>query len=71
MEKARVQPNLGTMNSILETLSTLGNIREAKSLCLQTLSEFKGMGIEPSLASYYFILITYCKERKFGTTCTT
>ncbi|CAL8089878.1 unnamed protein product [Orchesella dallaii] len=63
MESNSVQPNLGTLNAILETLSTIGNVKEARTLCLQTLAEFKKLGIEPSLASYYFLLTTFCKDR--------
>lgn len=62
MKEHGVEPNLGTFNAILETLSAIGNIKQAKTLCLQTFSEFKKLGIEPSLASYYFLLITFCKD---------
>lgn len=62
MKEHGVNPNLGTLNAILETLSTMGNIKQAKHLCLQTLSEFRRLGIEPSLASYYYLLTTFCKD---------
>lgn len=65
MEMAREghKPNIGTLNAVLGTLSTMPGFRQTKNLILQTLSEFKHAGIEPSLASYYFILITLCRER--------
>jgi len=63
MENVGQRPNLGTMNAILEALSTIGNIRQAKITCLEVLSEFKKLGIEPCLSSYYFIMNTFCKER--------
>lgn len=65
MNEHGVQPNVGTLNAVLETLCTIGNLKQAKQLSLQTLAEFKKIGIEPSLASYYFLLTIFCKDRKF------
>ncbi|KAG5898592.1 hypothetical protein JTB14_016603 [Gonioctena quinquepunctata] len=63
MNKAGIQPNLGTLNSILYSLSTMGSGKNTKDSVLKVLREFKDMGIEPSLGSWYFVLITFCKER--------
>lgn len=63
MSMAKVKPNLGTLNSILKILSTMGVGRAVKQHVLKTLSEFKTLGIEPSLASWYYVLISFCKER--------
>lgn len=63
MAKAKVQPNLGTLNAVLEIMSVMGLSKQTRDRVLQVLAEFKQLGIEPSLASWYFILITYCKER--------
>lgn len=65
MKTAQLKPNLGTLNAILGALSTMGVARVYKQHALNTLSEFKQLGIEPSLASWYYILITFCKESKF------
>lgn len=65
MKTAQLKPNLGTLNAILSVLSTMGTANVYKQHALNTLSEFKQLGIEPSLASWYYILITFCKERKF------
>lgn len=64
MNKEKLQPDIGTLNAVLETLSTMGSYRQSKSLVLQTLTEFKQLGIEPSLASWYYVLITFCRESK-------
>ncbi|KAG8231248.1 hypothetical protein J437_LFUL005922 [Ladona fulva] len=58
-----LKPDLGTLNSILEVLSNMGSYRKAEDLAIQTLAEFHKLGIEPCLASYYYILLTFCKER--------
>lgn len=63
MHRQGVRPNLGTLNATLETLSRLGSWREAKKLALQVLAEMKGLGVEPSLASYYYLLVIFCRER--------
>lgn len=64
MNKAGVKPNLGTLNSVLHVLSTMGTSRTVKDYILNILSEFKSLGIEPSLGTWYYVLVTYCKESK-------
>lgn len=63
MAKEKLQPNIRTLNSVLETLSTMSGYKFSKTLVLKTIAEFKQLGIEPSLGSWYFVLITFCKER--------
>jgi pentatricopeptide repeat domain-containing protein 3 len=63
MKAANLSPNLGTLNSVLYVLSYIGNSGLAKQYTLKTLSEFKNLGIEPSLASWYYVLLTFCKTR--------
>jgi pentatricopeptide repeat domain-containing protein 3 len=62
MKNSKVDPNLGTMNACLDTISMMGG-RQHNEYCLKILTEFKRIGIEPSLASWYFVLRTFCKER--------
>ena len=61
---AELRPNLNLLNSILKVLSTMGISQHTKQHCLATIREFKDLGIEPSLGSWYYVLITFCKERK-------
>jgi pentatricopeptide repeat domain-containing protein 3 len=63
MKNQKLKPNLGTLNSTLHTISTIGNYRQSRDFALKVLAEFKGLGIEPSLGSWYYILIIFCKER--------
>lgn len=63
MAESGVQPNLGTLNSTLEALTQVASWREARGLSLQVLREFTEAGIEPSLATYYFLLLIHCRER--------
>lgn len=65
MQMNKLKPNLGTLNATLQTLSTMGNNNFVKETTLKVLAEFKACGIEPSLASWYFVLITFCKESKY------
>lgn len=64
IKQAKLKPNLGTLNAVLEILSYCGTSDLTKQKVLQTLVEFRNIGIEPSLGSWYFVLITYCKESK-------
>ncbi|CAG0882465.1 unnamed protein product [Darwinula stevensoni] len=63
MKRRGLQPNADTLNGILECLSTIGSWPLAKEKALATLSEFKHIGCEPSLASFYFLLLIFCRDR--------
>lgn len=63
MAKRQIQPNQGTLNSVLSLISTIGGFRQARSYALETLAEFKSLGIEPSLGTWYYMLIIFCRER--------
>lgn len=62
MKEGGIHPNLGTMNSCLNTISEMGT-KNAREYTTQILTEFKNIGIEPSLGSYYHVLQTFCRER--------
>lgn len=62
MAAAKLKPDLGTLNATLEALSTTGGWRQARTLALRALAEFKQQGVTPSLASYYFLLSIFCRE---------
>uniref|UniRef100_A0A1B6HTV0 Small ribosomal subunit protein mS39 n=1 Tax=Homalodisca liturata TaxID=320908 RepID=A0A1B6HTV0_9HEMI len=63
MKQQGVSPNLGTLNAILETLSSMSSNKESQKRSLAVVAEFRAMGIEPSLASYYFLLNTFCQDK--------
>lgn len=63
MKQQQLKPNLGTMNSLLECVSTFGNFKLARKSALQILAEFKKLDVNPSLGTYYYILIIFCRER--------
>ncbi|VEN56252.1 unnamed protein product [Callosobruchus maculatus] len=63
MNEAKIKPTLATLNAVLHSLSTMGGGKVPRTLALKVIREFKGLGIEPSLGSWYYVLITYCKER--------
>jgi pentatricopeptide repeat domain-containing protein 3 len=62
MKERKVDPNLSTMNSCLYTISNMGT-RNARDYATQILSEFKSIGIEPSLGSYAYVLQTFCRDK--------
>ncbi|KAH8401451.1 hypothetical protein KR009_005553 [Drosophila setifemur] len=63
MSQQKLRPNLGTLNAVLECISTFGNFKLARSAALQVLPEFKQLGVNPSLGTYYYLLIIFCRER--------
>ncbi|XP_043643387.1 protein PTCD3 homolog, mitochondrial [Drosophila teissieri] len=63
MSQQKLRPNLGTLNAVLQCISTFGNFKLARTAALQALPEFKQLGVSPSLGSYYYLLIIFCRER--------
>lgn len=64
MKELNHRPDLGTLNSLLESISTFRNYKLARTVTLQTLAEFRRkLKIKPSLATYYYVLIIFCRER--------
>ncbi|CRL04320.1 CLUMA_CG017415, isoform A [Clunio marinus] len=62
MKSANLNPNQGTLNSCLSSITTMGG-RTSRDNALKILGEFKRIGIQPSLASWYYILQIFCRER--------
>lgn len=62
MNDKNVNPNLGTLNACLSSISAMGGF-QPKEYTLKILSEFKAIGVEPSLATWYFVLQVFCRER--------
>ncbi|PNF40197.1 hypothetical protein B7P43_G08271 [Cryptotermes secundus] len=63
MAKQNIAPNIGTLNAVLEAISSMGPQKHVKTYALRALAELRHVGVQPSLATYYFLLITFCKER--------
>ncbi|CAN7988894.1 unnamed protein product, partial [Ixodes hexagonus] len=63
IENDGLRPDITTMNNVLEIISRFGASPSARKYALQTFSEMKHIGIEPSLASYYYLLVIFCKTR--------
>nr|XP_037281139.1 protein PTCD3 homolog, mitochondrial-like [Rhipicephalus microplus] len=63
IERNQLKPNITTMNTALEIVSRFGASPSARKYALQIFSEMKHLGIEPCLASYYYLLVIYCKTR--------
>lgn len=64
INEEQIMPNLGTLNAVLESLSSMATSRHSKKNALSVIAEFKTLGIEPSLASYFHVLNIFCTERK-------
>jgi len=63
MQQQGVSPNLDTLNAILSTISSMSVNQYSQKNALAILAEFKLLGIEPSLASYYFLLNIFCHDK--------
>lgn len=65
MAERKIKPNIKTLNSVLESLSKMNTSKNAKTYALQTIAEFKSLNIEPSLASFYYLLEICSRNSKF------
>lgn len=65
MNDLSVPMNLFTLNSILNVISTMETSPESNKYALKTISEAKKFNIEPSLASYYYLLQIFCSDSMF------
>lgn len=57
-----LKPNLRTLNAIMEILSACKSDRLCRAYMSRFLAEFKQLGIEPSLGTYYSLLIALYRE---------
>lgn len=62
LNQSGLKPNLRTLNAIVDTLSACKSDRLCRSYIARFISEFKLLGIEPSLGTYYSILNAYYRE---------
>ncbi|KAJ8269416.1 hypothetical protein COCON_G00120230 [Conger conger] len=69
MEKQKVRPNLLTFNAVLKSLRECGSLGRTQALL--TLAEMKALHIEPSLATYYYVLDIFFKTASFDLKPTT
>lgn len=56
LNEKQLKPNINTLNAILSTLKTGGNINTIQEFALQTLAEFERLNIEPALETYAHLL---------------
>lgn len=56
MNEKRIKPNVHTLNAILATIKSGGNINSIQEYAVQTLAEFKVIDIEPSLETFVHLL---------------
>ena len=63
MNNEGVTPTLQVFNSVLELLWRSAGWKRARGMALAVISEMRQLKIEPSLASYAFLIHTFCRER--------
>ena len=56
MVQNNVKPNIHTLNTVMEIVSNFTIIRAARDYAMKILVEFQGIGIGPSLATYFHLI---------------
>lgn len=59
INKQQLKPDVHTLNAILHTIKSGGNIHSIYKYAAQTMAEFKKLNVEPSLATYSRLLDIY------------
>lgn len=62
MDENNIKPTIRTMNSVLRNISIFSHQQFSKVFALQIIADFRFINVEPSLASYYFLLLTFCRK---------
>ncbi|XP_014253930.1 protein PTCD3 homolog, mitochondrial [Cimex lectularius] len=63
MNSRGLRANLGTLNKLLKTLSAISSNKQAREMIFMTFSEFKRLQIEPSAASYFYLMQAFYKNK--------
>ncbi|XP_064073297.1 small ribosomal subunit protein mS39 [Vanessa tameamea] len=63
MDEQGLSPNTETLTACLKSLSAWGGGKTLQGVALQTVAEFRQLGIEPSLSAYYYLLCLFCKDQ--------
>lgn len=63
MNEAKIKPDVHTLNIMLDNISIGGLYAVLRERALSTLAEFKNIGVEPSLGTWYLILKIFCREQ--------
>lgn len=63
MNDNKIVPNIVTLNNSLSAVSSITNPKQVRTYALSLMAEFKRFShIQPSLATWYFMLIIFCRE---------
>lgn len=62
LKESGLKPNIGTLNAAMEVLAASKSDRVCRGYMLSLINEFRGIDIEPSLATWYFALLGYYRE---------
>lgn len=65
MAENGVKPDVGTLNAALKCASMFPQQAITKAFALSLLTEFKKIGVEPSLATYYYLLLIFCRQSEY------
>jgi pentatricopeptide repeat domain-containing protein 3 len=64
MAHAGIKPNVRSLNATLQSVSRIPISRVAREKALKLMSDFKSIGVNPSLGTYFFLLKIFCRESK-------
>ncbi|XP_037078403.1 protein PTCD3 homolog, mitochondrial-like, partial [Pollicipes pollicipes] len=62
-----LRPGAATLSAVLQAVWTMGSWRRARDVALATWREFRQLGVQPTLASYYFLLSVFYRDRASST----
>nr|CAH0102877.1 unnamed protein product [Daphnia galeata] len=63
MAHAGIKPNVRSLNATLQSVSRIPISRVAREKALKLMSDFKSIGVNPSLGTYFFLVKIFCREK--------
>ncbi len=64
MAHAGIKPDVRSLNAALQSISRIPISRVAREKASSLMSDFKSIGVKPSLGTYASLLKIYCRESK-------
>ena len=65
MSSEGLRPDTSTLTAVMHALHTLGAWRHCREKALAAWREFRRLGVQPSLASYYCLLSVFYRDREW------
>ena len=61
-----LRPDTSTLTAVMHAIQTFGAWRQSREKALAAWREFRRLGVQPSLASYYCLISVFYRDREWS-----